>query len=76
VFLPGFGKDTISDFLLGHDILQIDHTIFGNVADLLAHATNDGSGNVVITASTNDSIAMLGTTVSMLQQHQNDFHIV
>ena len=40
------GKDVITDFTAtgsSHDILQFDHSIFANAADVLAHATQVGN---------------------------------
>ena len=69
VFAPGFGRDSITDFQVGQDILEIDDAIFATVADLLAHTANDGFGNVVITANANDVITVENLTKDTLQQH-------
>jgi len=46
------------------------------VADVLAAAANDGFGDVAITANAQNVITLNNVSVSQLQQHQNDFHIV
>jgi hypothetical protein len=73
VFAPNFGRKVISDFN-NHDTIQIDHNIFSNIADLLAHTADDGQGNVVITADLTDTITLLGITKSVLQP--DHFHII
>ncbi len=76
VFAPNFGKDKITDFTPGQDVIEIDHSIFANIADLLHSAANDTHGNVVITADANDTITLNNVSVLQLQQHQNAFHFV
>jgi Ca2+-binding RTX toxin-like protein len=66
VFAPGFGRDLITDFEAGLDVLEIDDAIFATIADLLANTANDGFGNVVITADAKE----------ILQQNLGDLHIV
>src|SRR3569833_233102 len=48
VFNPHFGSATVTDYAAGTDAFQFDHTIFADFATMIAHATNDGSGNVQI----------------------------
>jgi Ca2+-binding RTX toxin-like protein len=76
VFAPNFGKDTIADFHPGQDIIQVDHTLFTNTIDLLAHTVDDGLGNAIIAASANDTITVQNTATSMLALHLTDFHFV
>jgi len=76
VFAPNFGKDVITDYHPGEDVLQVDHTIFSDAADVIAHAADDGHGNTVITATANDAVTVQNLSVTTLQQHLNDFHIV
>ena len=68
-----FGNDTISDFAAGTDHLQIDHTIFGNFADVQQHMKQVGD-DVVITYDGNDSITL--HNVQMANLHANDFSFV
>ncbi len=75
VFAANFGKDKITDFTPGQDVIEIDHAVFANVTALLNAATNVGH-DVVITADLNDIITLNNVSVSQLQQHQNDFHFV
>jgi Ca2+-binding RTX toxin-like protein len=74
VFKPGFGKDTITDYAVGQDAVNVDHTIFADFAALLAHAADDGFGNTVITADANTTITLDGVTKAVLAQHQADWH--
>jgi 20S proteasome alpha/beta subunit len=76
VFGPRFGNDTITNFQLGTDQIQIDHSLFATVADLLAHTADDAKGNAVISISADQSIHVQGVSTLLLQQHLNDFHIV
>jgi Ca2+-binding RTX toxin-like protein len=76
VFNAAFGKDTITDFHPGQDIVQVDHTVFADVASLLSHTADDGHGNAVITADANNTITLQNVTLAVLHQHQSDFHIV
>jgi hypothetical protein len=76
VFAPGFGHDTITNFEPTTDVLQIDHSVFANVQALLAATQDDGHGNVVITADLHDTITLQHVTLTQLQAHQSDFHII
>jgi Ca2+-binding RTX toxin-like protein len=76
VFAPNFGLDTITDFTPGADDINVDSSLWATVADLLADAANDGSGNVVITADAQNAITLNNVSLAQLQQNQNDFHII
>jgi len=76
VFAAGFGNDVIQDFEAGKkqgDVIEIDHNIFADFADILANSMQDGS-NVVITADAENSIALVN--VSLANLNANDFHFV
>jgi len=75
-FLPNFGNQTVTDYHPGEDIIRIDHSIFANLVELLAHTADDGQGNSVIATSLGDSITLHDVTKNILQLHQNDFYIV
>ncbi len=66
-FSTGFGQDTIQNFhagsVAGHDVLQIDHTIFANYAALIAH-TSDVNGHAEINAGNGNVIDLLGVHTS------------
>jgi hypothetical protein len=55
------------------DVIEIDHNIFANFADILANSVQDGS-NVVITADAENSITL--ENVSLTNLNANDFHFV
>ena len=75
VFAPNFGKDIIADYNHG-DIIQIDHTFFTDVTDILNHAADDGNGNAVISADVNNIITVNNMTVALLHQQTDAFHLV
>jgi len=68
-----FGNDTIKDFTVGEDHLQIDHTVFANFADVQQHMKQVGD-DVVITYDGNDSITLQNVQVANL--HATDFFFV
>jgi Ca2+-binding RTX toxin-like protein len=76
VFAAGFGNDTISDFQVGQDIVEIDDAIFATWADVVANLADDGLGNAVLTANASDLITFEGVAKSVLELHQADFHLV
>ena len=73
VFKASFGKDTISDFVggssSGHDIIDLDQTLFANFAAVQAGMSQVGA-NVVIISNT-DVITLVG--VSMVNVMAVDF---
>jgi Ca2+-binding RTX toxin-like protein len=75
VFNPNFGKDTITDFNVSHDVIEIDHTVFSGFADLMAH-TADVGGHAVISVdpSNTNTITLNGVATAALTQA--DFHFV
>ena len=72
IFNPNFGKDLITDFTPGTDSISVDHTIFANVAALLAAAQTSGQ-DVVITADLNDTITLKNVSLAQLTAHQRRF---
>lgn len=74
VFGPAFGRDTIQDFQPGHDVIQLDQSLFGNVKAIMANTHDDGLGNTVVTYDATDTIMLQGVTKAQLQL--TDFHIV
>jgi 20S proteasome alpha/beta subunit len=76
VFGPHFGNDTISNFKTGIDQVDIDHTLFASVSDLVAHTADGANGNAVITVTAGQSITFQDTSTLTLQQHLTDFHLV
>jgi VCBS repeat-containing protein len=75
LFRPGFGANTITDFDVHNDAVQIEKSVFQNLADLFAHASNSAAG-VVINDGAGNTITFTGVTLADLQAHQSDFHLV
>jgi hypothetical protein len=77
VFNEKFNNATIGDFDVTKDTIDIDHTLFANVAAILASAQPANSGHdTVITDAAHDKLTLTGVTVAQLQLHSNDFHLV
>jgi Ca2+-binding RTX toxin-like protein len=75
LFRPGFGANTITDFDVNIDAIQIDKSVFQTVADLLAH-TSDTAAGAVIDDGRGDTITLNGVKLAQLQAHTSDFHLV
>jgi Ca2+-binding RTX toxin-like protein len=71
VFNPGFGKDTIYQFNPDHDVLSFHHT-FANLT-AVQHATHQVGANTVITYDANDTITLMGISVSQLHFDASHF---
>jgi serralysin len=76
VFAPGFGKDTITDFVAGpnpgpHDVIEFDHTIFANFAAVLAASAQVGN-DTVIAADPQDTLTLKNMVAVNL--NADDFH--
>ena len=76
VFAPNFGQVTLAHFTPATDTIQINSTVFANVAAVLAATHDDGHGNAVITDAAHDTITIQNVTTAQLLAHQGDFHIV
>jgi len=74
-FNAGFGHATIADFDISHETINIDHTLFADFSDILAHATDVGA-DTVITDAANDTIILQGVTRAQVQAHAAAFHLV
>ena len=78
VFLPGFGKDTITDFTAGpnsgpHDLIALDHTMLADFDAVMAATTQVGA-NAVITVDTENTITL--ANVNVINLHHDDFAFV
>jgi hypothetical protein len=75
VFNANFGKDTVTDFDVNHDVLALSDTLFTNdtVAQVLSQ-THDTHAGAVITVDVHDTITLLGVTTAQLAAHPSDFH--
>lgn len=75
VFLPGFGNDTITDFMAGpnsgpHDLIAFDHTIFADF-DAVAAASAQVGANTVITVDAQNTVTLVNVSLGSL--HHDDF---
>lgn len=68
VFNIGFGKQTVTDFHVGADVLAFDHTLFVSTSDVLSplHATQDGL-NTSIKDVSGDVLTLLDVNLSDLK---------
>jgi VCBS repeat-containing protein len=74
VFGPtNFGANTIKNFNVQQDTIQIDHTLFANFAAVQSHAAQTGA-DTVITADAANTITLEGIALSHL--HTSDFLFV
>ncbi len=74
VFGPtNFGANTIKNFNVQQDTIQIDHTLFANFAAVQSHAAQTGA-DTVITADAANTITLEGIALSHL--HASDFLFV
>jgi VCBS repeat-containing protein len=73
VFGQHFGLNTITDFDVKNDAIQVSKGVFATVTDLLNH-TADSAAGAVITASATDQITLVGVTKAQLMAHQVDFY--
>jgi Ca2+-binding RTX toxin-like protein len=73
VFRPNFGLNTINGFAAGTDVIQFDHTIFADVADVQSHMQQIGS-DVVIAYRPQNVVTLHDVLLADL--HMSDFLIV
>jgi hypothetical protein len=76
VFNAHFGNDTVAGFQPGVDQVDVDHTLFAGVADLLAHIADNAAGSAVVSVGADQSITFDSVSKLVLQQHAGDFHLV
>jgi hypothetical protein len=76
VFNAHFGNDTVTGFQPGVDQVDLDHTLFASVADLLAHTADNAAGSAVVGVDANQSITFDHVSTLALQQHASDLHLV
>ena len=70
VFHPGEGTQTINNFNLQPDTIELDHFAnIQNVQELAAAITPDLHGNAVLELGHGDSIAIPGVSATYLQPH-------
>ncbi|MCK1356337.1 pre-peptidase C-terminal domain-containing protein [Bradyrhizobium sp. CW7] len=71
VFGANFGADTVRDFRPAEDHIQFDRTLFSNSIAVLAAATDDGHGGVLITHDAQNTILLEGVRLADL--HASNF---
>jgi Ca2+-binding RTX toxin-like protein len=79
-FYGNFGHDVITDFQGGAglgggvgDIIELDMSLFADFTAVQNAWADDGNGNVVITYDANNTITILGKTISQLDQDDFTF---
>lgn len=72
VFGQHFGLNTVTDFNVNTDAIQVSKLAFASATDLLDHTTDSASG-AIISASSTDQITLVGVTKAQLTAHQADF---
>jgi aryl-phospho-beta-D-glucosidase BglC (GH1 family) len=70
VFGPGFGRDTVTDFASGSDVLQFDSRVFADAEHVLAASVQVGA-DVVITCDADNSVTLKNVALASL--HAGDF---
>ena len=75
VFGRHFGLNTVTDFDVNNDAIQVSKSLFASVTDLL-NRTADSTSGAIITASATDQITLVGVTKAQLVAHQGDFYLV
>jgi Ca2+-binding RTX toxin-like protein len=68
LFAPGSGQDTIGDFQLGVDVIQIDSGYgYSSFAELQPNISDDANGNAVVHLNgTVDQVTLLGVQTANL----------
>ena len=75
VFNGNFGHNEITDFK-NPDVIELAKSAFGSIANVLAHAVNDGHGNTIITDPNNPTNSITIDHVAVNQLHGSDFLLV
>jgi hypothetical protein len=74
VFHADFGQDTITDYSASTDYLSFDHTIFADVAALLAVTTDSGANTII--AFDGNTVTLNGVHKADLQAHTDHIIVV
>jgi hypothetical protein len=73
VFSGNFGNDTIKDFQVSSNVMQLDRSVFGDFSGVMSHASQVGS-DVVISVDAHNSLSLHNTLLSQLTA--TNFHLV
>jgi VCBS repeat-containing protein len=74
LFNQHFGLNTITDFNVNNDAIQLSKALVKSVTDVLNHTTDSAAG-AIIAASATDQITLLGVTKAQLMTHPGDFYL-
>jgi len=75
LFRPHFGANTITDFDIRNDVVQLDRSIFSGPNDVASHIADSAAG-AVLSDGLGDAITFTGVTAAQLTSHLSDFHLV
>jgi Ca2+-binding RTX toxin-like protein len=73
VFRAKLGRDTVTDFTAGQDVIELHDGLFASATAALAAATQSGN-DVIITVDASTSILL--QNVALANLHAADFHVV
>jgi VCBS repeat-containing protein len=74
VFNVNFGTATIGDFDVANDTIELSHSQFSSVAEILAAAAEAGPNTIITSPTTHDAITLKGLSPAQLQGF--DFHLL
>ena len=75
-FTGSFGGIVVTNYLPGSETINWDRNDFANIAAVESHARQDGAGDTVITLDANDTITLVGVTLSQFEAHTSDWHFI
>lgn len=73
MFAPGFGKETVNNFNVNQDVIDLPQSLFADFTAVQAHMYTSGS-NTIIMADANDVITL--NHVSITSLHASNFHFL
>ena len=77
VFTPGIGADTVANFNLQQDTIELDHFAdIQTIQELQSLVTADAHGDAVIDLGHNDSITLQGVSTPQLQNAIQEGHVL
>jgi hypothetical protein len=77
VFTPGIGADTVANFNLQQDTIELDHFAdVQTIQELQSLVTTDARGDAVIDLGHNDSITLQGVSTPQLQNAIQEGHVL
>ncbi len=72
MFLGQFGQNAITNYNADKDIIELDHRQFADLAAVQAATHLDGA-NTVISYDANDTVPLLGVSISQLHFDASQF---